>query len=295
MPDNRRLTRRTALSLIAGGGLLTASETLGFTNVTGKRGVNVSTAEDAYALLGIDPEDDIGELTGNDGNVEVAALTNNLDEALEEIDVYIEEIPDADVGILTASADPRFDVSAGGTSSAEVACAEEENVGERDVRFGIDAHGSTVRVTDASFVVTIDIQCRKGSIEPTESGIELVFVSDMVSGEPDESQLYEFRLTTELSQEESVEIELAGVSTGQGIDYGDATFETESSGQLTHAEEGNSYVITFSATEAIEAGETVSISADGIDTTRQQATGTYDAVFSRSDFEVEEETSFDVS
>lgn len=53
MPGKKQVTRRAALGLIAGGGVLGASETLGFSNVTADRGVSIDTAADEDALLGI--------------------------------------------------------------------------------------------------------------------------------------------------------------------------------------------------------------------------------------------------
>jgi hypothetical protein len=53
MPGKKQVTRRAALGLIAGGGLLAATETLGFSNVTANRGVSIDTAADKDALLGI--------------------------------------------------------------------------------------------------------------------------------------------------------------------------------------------------------------------------------------------------
>ena len=99
---------------------------------------------DLNVLLGIDAEDDIGELRGDDGAVDVAGLVNNFDQRLDELELIVEEILDADDDILTADVDPGFDLEPGETTVAEVACAEDERVGERDVQFGVDASRNAV-------------------------------------------------------------------------------------------------------------------------------------------------------
>lgn len=59
MPGKKQVTRRAALGLMAGGGLLAATETLGFSNVTAGRGVSVSTADDPNALIGLTISDPV--------------------------------------------------------------------------------------------------------------------------------------------------------------------------------------------------------------------------------------------
>lgn len=300
MADRRRITRRTALGIVAAGGLLTASETLGVTNVTGSRGVSVNTATGPDALLGIDAQDDIDVLRGDDGNVEVAELINNFDQKLDVVEVSVARIvndggEEVDTGVLTADADPRFDVYPGESSSAEVACAEAENEGECEVTFAVDATGSSVSVTEASFVVSIDIRCQRGTLEPTESGLQNVFVSDLEDGSPEQNQTIAFQLTEDLPQTESVEIVLDGVTGGNRIDYSDSTYETEAPGTVIGDREGRDIVITFTTIYPIDAGETVEITAAGVDTTGGNADGTYDAFFQRSEFDADEETTFEVA
>ncbi|PSP98795.1 hypothetical protein BRC89_06475 [Halobacteriales archaeon QS_4_70_19] len=73
MPDRRQLTRRAALGLVAGGGLLATSETLGFSNVTADRGVSIETADDANALLGF---------TNYEDSSKIPTFTNNADSSM---------------------------------------------------------------------------------------------------------------------------------------------------------------------------------------------------------------------
>ena len=293
MTSGKRITRRSALALVAAGGVVAGAETLGYTNVSGSRGVDITTADDPVdALLGIDAEEDIGELTANDGAVQVAELINNLDDTIDVINVVVEA---GDDGVLTASADPKFGISSGGTSSALTECESQEAVGERDVTFGVSAESPSVSITDAQFTVTVDIQCQKGTVEPSASGLEGVFVSDLEDNVAAQEQTYEFRLTADLPAGERVEIVLDRAIGGNSIDFGDATFETDSPGTVTGRESGKDYVLTFTADEALDAGVTVSITATGVDTTGNTADGVYDAFFRRSDFDGEETTEFEVA
>lgn len=73
MPDGRQFTRRAALGLVASGGLLAASETFGFSNVTANRGVSVSTADDPNALLGF---------TGYEDSSKTPTFTNNTNSSM---------------------------------------------------------------------------------------------------------------------------------------------------------------------------------------------------------------------
>lgn len=293
MTGGKRLTRRTALALVAAGGTVAGAETLGFTNVTGTRDVDINTADDPIdALLGIDAEADIGELTANDGTVQVAELINNLENTIDVIDVVVEA---GDDGVLTASADPQFGIPSAGTSSAMTECESQEAVGQRDVTFGVTAESPSVSITDVQFTVTVDIQCQKGTVEPSASGLEGVFVSDLEDNVTAQEQTYEFRLTADLPAGESVEIVLDRAIGGNSIDFGNATFETDSPGTVTGRESGKDYVVAFTADEALDAGVTVSITATGVNTTGNTADGVYDAFFRRSDFDAEETTQFEVA
>jgi len=94
MPDRRQLTRRAALGLVAGGGLLATSETLGFSNVTAGRGVSIETADDANALLGLTVSDPVKknnreplvDIENNTG--ETISVTVSLDDCTQSKTLY---------------------------------------------------------------------------------------------------------------------------------------------------------------------------------------------------------------
>lgn len=75
MQDLGKLSRRSAIGLIAGGSLLMASETFGFTEVTADRTVGIETSADSNALLGIEGTD--AETT--------PTFTNNTDDLRMEV------------------------------------------------------------------------------------------------------------------------------------------------------------------------------------------------------------------
>lgn len=89
MPGKKQVTRRAALGLMAGGGLLAATETLGFSNVTAGRGVSVSTASDPNALIGLTVSDPVQKnnrepLVDIENNTtETIAVTVSLDDCTQ--------------------------------------------------------------------------------------------------------------------------------------------------------------------------------------------------------------------
>ncbi len=63
MTDKRKVTRRTALGMLAGGAVLTVSGTVAFSDVSGSRSANVDVAEDANAFLSLVGNEDVNEDT----------------------------------------------------------------------------------------------------------------------------------------------------------------------------------------------------------------------------------------
>ena len=60
--DLRKYSRRSAIGLMGVGGGLAATETLGFTQLSADRGVNVAVADDANAVLVVVDDDSDGSL-----------------------------------------------------------------------------------------------------------------------------------------------------------------------------------------------------------------------------------------
>ncbi|MFC4439586.1 MULTISPECIES: hypothetical protein [Natrialbaceae] len=272
----RNPIRTLAIICLALGAVLLAGPAFGFDTITADRSVSVNVVDDPNAYLGIDAQDNIGELAGNDDPTEIATLTNNIDEQAE-IDITVEEIPDGNESVLYADTD-NLNLNSGESTTAKVECAQPESLGEQDVVFRTEATGSSVSITDATFTVTIDIQCGKGggNVEPTDSGLSGVSVTDMDLDETNESQIIEFAVTEDLPTNETVTVTLAQVNQ---IDYSGATLSNNATGSI----QGDSYEVEFNREETISARETVTIAIDRIDTTHNNADGDYDAEFERSD------------
>jgi hypothetical protein len=153
--------RTVAVVLMVVGAMALISPQLASTSVMADRTTTVDVAADSSnAVLGIDARSDIGELRGNDGAVQIGNLTNSLGESAD-LKVWIVDIPGESDSLLTAHPDD-VDLSDGETESATVECAGSTKADDTDVVFGANATGSKTTVTNATFTVTIDIQCQKG-------------------------------------------------------------------------------------------------------------------------------------
>ena len=131
--DLRKYSRRSAIGLMGVGGGLAATETLGFTNLTADRGVNVAVADDDEAVIAVTGEEDskdadpLSDFEGGDatnideGDPFTLEITNNSDEQLEDDDLIITiEVTDDEVGgeeKVTIKADGNGDFDVDGDNS----------------------------------------------------------------------------------------------------------------------------------------------------------------------------------
>ena len=156
MVDKKRITRRSALGLIAVGGFGLGAETFGFSEVTGTRGANVNTANDPQALLGI-----VGLLNGGavDGDdVEIIELVNQADEQLD-LDV------DQSVGTGLSAADPFEDgpLAPGESTTLSVSCEGGAGSGFTTVGITVNsAVGERIRIEQLSRTFSIERDCPGG-------------------------------------------------------------------------------------------------------------------------------------
>lgn len=159
MVDKNKLTRRSALGLIVGGGFLTASDTFGFTNMAATRGSNVDVVDDTDAFVELLVSDQVKKNQQDP----LVSVTNNTDETT---DVTV-SLNDCNQGTLTApngttGCSVTFTLSAGGSGTVDV----EAGVDGVDVFFTIstsapslsmEATRSTSAVSgNAAGAVTID-------------------------------------------------------------------------------------------------------------------------------------------
>lgn len=284
---------RLGVVLVVAGALLLAGPVFGFSTFAADRGVTVDTAsQQADALLGVDSEENIGQLAGNDDPQTVATAINNIDDSIV-IEAEIANIPDADDSILYADTNAST-VDSGGAADVEVQCADDQSVGERDVEFRVDSSDSSVTVSDARFTVTIDIQCGQGggTIGPVDSGLTAVDASDLSISEDEQSQTLSFTLDEELESDESVIIALDEMGQGNTFDYTETSIDASAEGSVSGEESGNSFEITFEPEHSLSTGTEVSISIEGI-TSPPNSPDEYEAEFDRSDFDATEITSFE--
>lgn len=284
------LLRTVGVVLVVAGAMALASPQFAYSSVTADRAANVGVAADTNAYLGIDANGDIGELRGDDNPQPVATLTNNLGQTVD-VDVRVENIPGASDDILSAYPNGAS-ISPGNAKNATVECNTTDSVGQKNVTFGVDATGPSVSIVNATFTVTIDIQCGKGQV--TQTGLTNVHVSDLNTSETGQTQTIEFELTEDLAAGENVTIELLKVERGNNrLDYSGATVSTGANGTVTDARPGNDYVVEFQAGETLSAGETVTITVDGVDAGNRA--DTYNADFQRSDKGSAASTQFEVA
>lgn len=93
MVDTSKTTRRAALGLIGTGAVLTAADTLGFSEVMGTRGVSLNTTTDPEALIGLLVNDQVQK----NQQEQLVTVSNTTDEVL---DVTV-SLSDCEQGTLT--------------------------------------------------------------------------------------------------------------------------------------------------------------------------------------------------
>ena len=99
--DLRKYSRRSAIGLMGVGGGLAATETLGFTNVTAGRGVNVDVVDDLDGLIGIEVTSEGGSETLDESttfSTEIEVEFTNQGETDLELTVEVTDI-DTDVTV----------------------------------------------------------------------------------------------------------------------------------------------------------------------------------------------------
>lgn len=287
--------RNVAIAIMLAGVLLASGSTSAFSSVTAERTATVDVAQDPDGLLGMNARTDTLTITGKDSPQPVATLRNNMSESID-IDVWIETIPSASDSILRASTEA-VSLATGETTTARVECAQATSVGQKDVVFGADAIGPSASIENATFIVTIDVDCSKGGgqAESSPSGLAGVDVTDIgTSGS--ESQTISFDLTADLEAGETVTIELQKVQHQNKLDYSGASETTTAPGSVSGSTSGQNYVLEFSPNQSLSRGDSVSIGVSGIDASGKHATKKpYSVTFERSDQNGTEETVFNAT
>ena len=203
---------KLAIVVVLVGTVVLFGPSFGFSTIASDRGVAVSTADGTGAYLGVDSQDDIGELRGDDSPERVATLYNNLDEDVEVIEF---EIYNDDDTLAIDSPDIGSTIESGTSEDVTITCTTSDSIGEREIEIEVvEVDGKTTTINGVSFNVTVDIQCNKGGGSGTVN-----FESHDVSTD-DTSQTFSFDRTN-LQNRHEVYIDLSDPQTGNGVDYTD--------------------------------------------------------------------------
>lgn len=251
MPNKSRITRRAALGLIGGGAVLASMETLGFTNVTGDRSVNVSTADDPDALIGLLIADQVKRR-----NRELLAdVTNNTDTDLS----ITFSLDDPTQGTLYgpdggSGNSVTFSLVAGNTKPVDIEAA----VGGEIISFTITTTG------DVGFEATRETEAVSGKVERAVEIERLIgFESRLNTNTWTINQRVKVTSTIDSNTLDRVEYE---VTDGSGDVVGSLTHDT--SGDV-YEKEGNpnSPAITIEPDSGytLQQGETYELTVTGWD------------------------------
>ena len=160
MVDKKRITRRSALGLIAVGGFGLGAETFGFSEVSGTRGANVNTASDPDALLGI-----IGLLNGGavaGDNVEIIEVVNQTN---EELDLDVNQSVGS--GLSVANPFENGPLAPGESTTLSVSCDGGAGPGYTTVGLDVNsAVGNTIQIEQLSRTFSIERDCPGGDDGP---------------------------------------------------------------------------------------------------------------------------------
>ncbi|WP_226480717.1 hypothetical protein [Natrinema amylolyticum] len=202
---------KLAVLFIAMGAVLMAGPVFGFSSFAADRGTTVNVPSDqSNAYLGVDNENDIGTLRGDDPPEQVATLFNNLNEDVDIIEFKIHNDSDA---LAVDSPNPGETIASGGSENVTVVCADSVSAGVHDIGVEIvEVDGATTMVSGVSFNTTVDIQCKKGS----GSGVVNFQADDVGTGNT--SQTFSFS-GDGLKNNDEVYINVSDPQTNGGVDY----------------------------------------------------------------------------
>ena len=158
MSRNYPLSRRAALGLIAGGSVLTATETFGFTSLSANRSFDISVSDDPNAFIGIEVVLD-GAVEG--GEEDAIRLINNTGEPLSlDVDVTV----GSGLNLETTFND---EVPVGEDTTMTVSCVQGSGSGFTDVEIDIrSATGDSFSVEHLSRTFSLERACSGGTAPP---------------------------------------------------------------------------------------------------------------------------------
>lgn len=136
--------------LVVAGALLMAGPIFGFSTLAADRGVNVATAEDANALLGIETND--GAELGKNQVLTVANLTNNVGSDIDTLETTVQP------GILSVGNDFASQLAAGESTSLGIECGDATGTGNETIDFTVsEATSSAAGLSISLETVSVDV------------------------------------------------------------------------------------------------------------------------------------------
>ena len=141
-----KLSRRAALALIAGGGILGFTGTGAFDTVNANRGFDVSTADDDSALLGFEKK----QTSGVDGStIELVELTNRVGQDLDSVSV---EIIGTSGPIASLTAPDSLATNSSDRITADLSCGGRPTVDMRITASGSDQEVELIRSVEVNCI-----------------------------------------------------------------------------------------------------------------------------------------------
>lgn len=285
-----RIVTKIGVVCILLGTIALAGPTFGFTTFSADRGASVNVTADDTAYLGIEESYNDQTITSGDAQP-LIRLTNQFSEELGgtsgTISVEVAEVTgdiEDNNSLAVDSAPTQLDPDEAG--NVDVICTDDTINGKKTVDVTlriIEASGQAVSVTDKTVDPVTNVEVKCSDTTQTQSGLTDVWASDITDNKTDTNQDIKFTLTNDLAQGEAVEVDL---SDANKVDYSAATISiqddngngaievTDNSGKKRQFE----YVADGGT---VPNGTAVTIEITGIDTTDNNANGTYDAVFQK--------------
>lgn len=289
-----RLPTIVAVVLIIFGVVAMAGPTFGFSTIAGDRAVNIAVADENAYLEAEEAYND-QRITSGDAQP-LIELTNNFAEKVGgdngEIIVEVSEVSGdiEDNNALQVENVP-IELEPGKKGNVEVICADEEINGVNTVDVSLQVtnfSGQFVSVTDKTVDQVTDVEIQCSDTEETQSGLANIRVSDLPYQQGETNQTFEFTLTEDLDQEETIEVS----HQVNHVDYSDIRVSIEGdegNGDVEFTDQHNRE-FEYEATDgAVSEGATVKIEVEDIDTTDQNAEGEYEVTFERQNGDYDEE------
>lgn len=203
-----------AIGMIIFGMVMISGPVFGFSTIASERGVNIDTADDSNALLGIEAT---GDLPDNQNDATVIEITNNAHEDYTVLDTAV-TIDDPN-GALAISDGFDGSLDKGNTTGLDLTC-DGGGDGEATVTVDADASGSTVQIEGVTYSTTFTYSCTGGGNTNSGDGFESVYASNVVENTSagQQSQTVKFTPSSDLSNKEEVTIDLSSAHP-ENVDY----------------------------------------------------------------------------